>query len=413
MKPVSIIGVGMSPDDLTARHLKIIEEADVLVGGKRLLDHFKDCAARKKAIGRNIDDVIDFVKNQMKSRKIVVLASGDPLFFGIGERMVDAIGPQHILIYPNISSVSAAFARLKKPWNDVRVISLHGKKNEKLLFKALENEDTVAVFTDPKNNPARLARRLLEKDFTNFRIWVFEQLGNEAERCNGHSLRQAAEMKFSEPNMVVLERSPLGAPPKKHLCLGAADSGYDHPAGLITKAEVRAVTLSKLRLATDHILWDLGAGSGSVSIEASLFVKKGKIFAVEQNPDRIQQIQNNKERFAVGNLKIIHALLPDGLTELPCPDRIFIGGGGQGLKDIIGAAAAYLKPDGIMVINTVLIANVQVAMTTLNTCGFETDVIQVQVNRGQQMPWSERLEAQNPVWIISGIRKLESGRQKE
>jgi len=409
MNPVTIIGMGMTPEDLTARHLKIIDTADILVGGKRLLNLFKESRARKKVIGKNIDGVINFVRQEMKKQKIVVVASGDPLFFGIGRRMVDAIGANNTLIYPNISSVSAAFARIKEPWDDVCVISLHGRKNERRLFKALEENNKIAVFTDPKNNPARLAARLIEMQFLNYKICVLETIGSPSEKFNWYTLPEAVSMNFSEPNMVVLKRSPSGTKDKERLFLGAPDNWYDHQKGLITKSEIRAITLSKLRLATDHILWDLGAGSGSVAAEAALLIKKGKIFAVEKKSDRVAQIKNNKKRFAIGNLKAIQADLPRGLEELPRPDRIFIGGGGKQLKSIITAAVQYLKPNGVMVINTVLIPNVETARATLEKLDFETEVIQAQINRSRQMPWAERLEALNPVWIVTGIRKVECG----
>jgi len=409
MNPVSIIGMGMTSEDLTARHLKIIDQADILVGGKRLLDLFKESRTRKKVIGRDIDDIVSFVRQEMKKKHVVVLASGDPLFFGIGRRMVDAIGAKNTLIYPNISSVSAAFARIKEPWDDVRVISLHGRNNERRLLKALEEENKIAVFTDPKNNPAWLAARLLENQFLNYKICVLEAMGSGAEKVNWYTPAEAANMKFSVPNMVVLKRSPLATKDKECLYLGAPDSWYDHQKGLITKSEIRAITLSKLRLATDHILWDLGAGSGSIAAEASLLIKKGKIFAVEKKSERVTQIKNNKKRFGIGNLKAIQAELPQGLEELPRPDRIFIGGGGKQLKSIITAAAQYLKPKGVMVINTVIIPNVETARATLEKLDFETEVIQAQINRSRQMPWAARLEAQNPVWIVTGMRKSECG----
>ena len=399
--------MGMTPEDLTARHLKLISEADVLIGGKRLLDHFNASQAKKKPIGRNIDDVINYVKHQMKRKQIVVLASGDPMFFGIGKRIAQALGPQNILIYPNISTVSAAFARIKEPWGDVRVISLHGKQNEQLLYRALNKENRIAVYTDPKKNPSWLAARLLNKEFVNFKMCVLEQIGSASERMNWYTLREAAARTFTEPNLVVLKRSPIETDQTKNIQLGAPDGWYDHQEGLITKAEVRAITLSKLRLSTHHILWDLGSGSGSLAIEASLFVKKGKILAVEKNPQRIEQIKNNKKRFGVKNIKVIHDIAPGGLAKLPQPDRIFIGGGGKHLKDIIKAAVEYLKPQGIIVINTVLIPNLNVGITTLNQHRFETNVIQVQINYSQEMPWAERLEAQNPVWIIVGVRNAE------
>jgi len=404
MDPVKIIGVGMGPQDLTDIHLKLIEQADILVGGKRLLDFFKDSTAQKQAIGKNIDDVSNFVKKKMKKQNIVVLASGDPLFFGIGAKLVRDLGPENVAIYPNISTVAAAFARIKEPWSGVQIISLHGKKNERQLLKALEKEDKLAVFTDPTKNPSWLAKRLFENEMIDFQICVFEKLGSSSERVGWYSLRQATVMEFSTPNLVVLKRGAKHSDTKTNLYLGMPDSWFAHQEGLITKSEVRAVTLSKLRLLTNHILWDLGAGSGSISIEASLFVKRGRIFAVEKNLQRIEQIRKNKKRFNVKNLEIIQSVLPEGLADLPAPDRVIIGGGGKDLTKIIKGAAAQLKPNGIIVINTVLIPNFQIANETLHRLGFQTNVVQVQISRNKAMPWGERLDAQNPVWIISGFR---------
>jgi precorrin-6Y C5,15-methyltransferase (decarboxylating) len=404
MKPVTIIGIGMTFKDLTARHLEMINQADILVGGKRLLNLFEESRAQKKIIDRDIDGIVNFVKQEMKTKRVVVLASGDPMYFGIGRRLIDTIGARHTTVYPNISSVAAAFALIKEPWDDARVISLHGRKNYNRLLRALEEEHKIAVFTDPKNNPAWLASHLLENQFSNYKMCVLENLGDSSEKFDWYTLSEAAGLKFADPNMVILKRSPGGVKEKMPLLIGAPDSWYDHHKGLITKSEIRAITLSKLRLASEHILWDLGAGSGSVSVEASLIVKKGKIFAVEKNSERIEHIKKNKKRFDIGNLTVIQAELPEGLEKLPRPDRIFIGGGGRQLKSIITAAAPYLKPEGMMVVNTVLIPNFEAARATLEKLDFNTEIIQVQINRSRQMPWAERLEAVNPVWIISGFR---------
>jgi precorrin-6Y C5,15-methyltransferase (decarboxylating) len=413
MKTVTIIGMGLTPRDLTAEHLKIIEKADILIGGKRLLDYFKQYRAQKKAIDKNLEGVIDFVKNRMASQSIVVLASGDPLFFGIGARLVKALGAENVLIYPNISSVAAAFARIKEPWSKVRVVSLHGRNNESALYQALETENVVAVFTDPKNNPARLAQRLIEEDFINFKVCVLESLGTTEERFNWYSLDRAAGMVFAEPNLAILKRGSEDPKEMKPPYLGMPDNYYDHQQGLITKSEIRAITISKLRLLKDHVLWDLGAGSGSISIEASLLVPAGKVFALEKIPERIQQIEINKSRFGVKNLEVVHAVLPEGLEGLPRPDRIFIGGGGRDLAKIINAAVTFLKPDGLVVVNTVLMQNIQTASETLKALDFKISQVQVQISRSRSMPWGDRLEAQNPVWIVSGIRKSECGRGKE
>jgi precorrin-6Y C5,15-methyltransferase (decarboxylating) len=396
--------MGMTLDDLTARHLEIIDRADILVGGKRLLNHFDESRARKKNIGKDIDEIVDFVRQEMKHNKVVVLASGDPMFFGIGRRLVKEIGIRHTVVYPNISSVSAAFAKIREPWDDALVISLHGRKNQNQLYKALEEENKIAVLTDPQNNPAWLAGRLLENQFSNYKMCVLEALGAESEKIGWYSLDQAAEMKFGDPNLVILKRSPSDRKENLPLHSGAPDSWYDHEKGLITKSEIRAIVLSKLRLSTEHILWDLGAGSGSVAVEAALTVQKGKIFAVEKYSNRITHINNNRKKFGITNLKVIQAELPEGLNELPRPDRVFIGGGGRQLNPIITVAAQNLKPGGVMVVNTVLIPNVETARAALDDLGFKTEIIQAQINRSRPMPWAERLEASNPVWIISGFR---------
>jgi precorrin-6Y C5,15-methyltransferase (decarboxylating) len=403
MKPISIIGLGLSPEDLTASHIQRIKSADILIGGKRHLDFFKDTAVLKKEITKDLKGIIRYIKRHRHQKSIVVLASGDPLFFGIGDLMIKTLGPEHLYIYPNISTVAAAFARIKQPWNDVSVISLHGKPSESKLLQTLHEKDQIAVFTDPQKNPAWLASLLIKKGLTDFDICVFEQLGTSREHFGWYSLDEASATQFAEPNLVVLKRIAYTLEQYRQLHVGMPDNAYDHQRGMITKAEIRAVTLSKLRLTSGLTMWDLGAGSGSISIEASLFIKRGIIIAIEKSPFRIEQIKKNKSRFKVKNLTIIPAVLPDGLEDLPRPDRIFIGGGGKDLAKIIRISSKYLNPQGIMVINTVLMSSVATTIDTLKNLDFKTDVVQMQVSRGQAMPWGERLEAQNPIWIISGI----------
>ena len=183
-------------------------------------------------------------------------------------------------------------------------------------------------------------------------------------------------MTFAQPNLVVLKRSPTKSEHTSRLFIGAPDNWYDHQAGLITKSEVRAVTLSKLRLLPDNCLWDLGAGSGSVSMEAALLLNKGIVYAVEKDPDRIKLIESNKKRFDITNLRIIQAKLPEGLTKLPQPDRIFIGGGGKDLQKIIKAAVPLLKSDGVVVINSVLLSNVQASLETLKKLGYKPALVE-------------------------------------
>ena len=405
MKSVEIIGMGLSPEDLTVRHLKMIDSADILVGGQRLLDYFPACAARKHPIGKNIAETIEFIKDRMQLEHIVVLASGDPLFFGIGSILTNALGPDQVRIHPNISSVAAAFGRIKRSWSNARVVSLHGRKDETMLFQALNEADTVAVFTDPVKNPAWIAAQLIAKGRTDYKLCVLESLGADTERVDWYDPEQALEMNFAEPNLVILDKNKVAQALERTPHLGIPDHDFVHQKGLITKSEIRAITLAKLRLMPDHVVWDLGAGSGSVSIEAALLARRGSVIAVEKNPDRVHQIEANLRRFGLTNLQVVRAVLPDGLEGLPRPDRIFIGGGGKHLKSIIESAASRLKQDGLMVINTVLMASLLTALDTLEALAFEANMVQVQISHSHKMPWSVRLEAHNPVWIITGIRK--------
>lgn len=402
---VIVIGMGLSPEDLTSRHLEMIRKADILVAGKRHLAAFKDHPGIQKEIGRNISELMDFIGQHFKTRQVVVLASGDPLLHGIGARIIASFGSDHVEIFPNISSVAAAFARIGEPWQDARIVSLHGKTAETSLLQHVSTSRLVAVLTDPVRNPAWIGELLYRHHQLDVRICVLEQLGTPVERLSWHSPDDIVDQTFSEPNIVVLKHETASDSPS-FLHLGMPDDAYEHENGLITKAEIRAVSLAKLRLMPHHVLWDLGAGSGSIGIEASVLVSRGKVVAIEKHPDRIRNIEENRTRHGVANMDIRLATLPDGLDDLPTPDRIFIGGGGRALESIIRTAAGYLPPDGVMVLNTVLFDNLTTALTVLKELKFQTETVQIQINRSREMPWSQRFEAISPVWIITGTKPV-------
>ena len=401
--PLTVIGMGISADDLTRRQRSIIEAADILVGGKRLIAHFGDLACQRRVVDKDLSGLGDFLQEKMPDHTIVVLTSGDPLFYGIGAFLVRRLGAAQVHILPNVSTVAAGFARLGEPWQDVRVVSLHGRSRTGELLRHLAGGDTVAVYTDPTHGPVWLAGILVENGFSDVGMCVLERLGTPDERITRTTPAEARAMTFSDLNLVVLKPDPVRQTTPA-LFPGMPDHCYVHEKGLITKAEVRAVSLSRLRLFDRAVFWDLGAGSGSVSIEAGQTITRGEIYAVEQKESRLRHIHENRSRFGIGNMQVVQARLPDGMTDLPDPDRVFIGGGGCALTDIIRMAANRLKPAGIIVINTVLIDNLTTATQTLEDLGFDVDMLQIQVSRATPMPFSHRLEAANPVWIITGSR---------
>jgi len=230
----------------------------------------------------------------------------------------------------------------------------------------------------------------------------------ESHQCNHDQQTQVENNSYKDVSVLKNCNSQKGKilhSKKLDFYQGMPEKNFCHKKGLITKPEVRVISLSKLRLLPEHILWDLGAGSGSISVEASLSISHGKIFAVEKNVDRIKDIEKNKKNFNIENLKIIHANLPEKLDNLPTPDRVFIGGGGKNLGKIIEIVSARIKQGDIIVINTVLVGSLDLVVNLFKKLNFSLDVIQLQVSRGKEMPWNMRFESENPVWIICGIKR--------
>ena len=404
-RSIDIIGMGMGLDDLTVAHLHLIEEATLLVGGRRHLTLFPEKASQTLQITSDLKRLAEEIRHQGRSKRIVVLASGDPLYYGIGAYLVNALGRENVRIHPNITSVAAAFARMGEPWQDVPVVSLHGRRQEERLLQAIRTADRIAVFTDPVRSPVWIGDYLRRRCAQGLQIGVFECLGSAEERVSWHTPESIADQTFRTPNMVVLKQDPPISRRPSTLYLGMPESAYDHERGMITKAEVRAVTLARLNLLAGQTLWDLGAGSGAVAIEASLLMPGGLIWAVEKDAMRVHQIRTNRERYGVAHLEVIQAELPAGLDELPDPDRVFIGGGGPSLGQTLDVVCRRLSMNGIMVVNTVLMDSLNETRQRLKACGMDTDVVQIQASRSRPLAESDRLEAMNPVWIIRGRRK--------
>lgn len=399
MIPIQVIGVGMGLDDLPAKSLRAIEQAQVLAGGRRLLDMFPQHLGQRLVLEGRLEPWLRELARLAQDQRVAVLASGDPGFFGIAQRLLQHLGPEALVMHPNVTSVQAAFARLKEPWQEAAVVSLHGR-GLATLPPALAGRERVAVFTDPTNTPAAVARLLLERGQDCWRMWVLEDMGGPDERLGQYSLEQAAAAQFAPLNLVVLGRQAGPA----LLRLGLPEEAYQHQAGLITKAEVRAVVLSKLELGPGLTLWDLGAGCGSLGLEASLLLAGGSIVAVERDPDRVAMIEANRRRLGVANLEVVRAELPQGLQDLADPDRVFIGGGGAALGDIINSALGRLRPSGVLVVAAVRLEALEDARAALAQAGLAAEVTQVQISRGAPLGGGSFLKALNPVWLIKGSR---------
>jgi len=412
MIAVQVVGLGMSPDYLTPRALKVIREAQVLVGGRRLLSYFPDHPAQKIPLGKDVEGALGQLPALAADLRVVVLASGDPNFYGVGPLVLKLLGPEQVVVHPNITAVQAACARLKMAWQDASVVSLHGRSFQPLAASLSRGPDRVLVYTDPEHTPGAIARWLLARGQEEARLCVLEDLGQATERLTWLSPREALEQEFSPLNLVVIlpgaRQHPQAATPSEagglgHLHLGLPEEALARQGGLITKAEVRAVVLAKLALTPGLTLWDLGAGCGSVSLEASLLLPGGRIIAVEQDQDRAAQIRANRAKFGVTNLEVVLGRAPACLADLPVPQRVFIGGGGRDLGEILPAVLGRLEPgDGRVVLTATLLNTLERARGVLAAAGWQMEVTLLQVSRSRPLADGAYMQAQNPVWIVSG-----------
>ncbi len=397
MIPVHVIGLGMSPEDLTPKALTIINAAQVLAGGRRLLEYFPAHAAERIIVGKDLAGSLERIQAAAASRQVVVLASGDPNYYGIGRRLTEFLGPENVVLHPNITAVQSACALLKISWDDAVVVSLHGRGLTRLT--QVLGAPKIIIYTAGAETPGEIARLLQRPGMPAYRMCVLENLGEPGQRFSWLSPPEAAARTFSALNMVVLVGEPRDRSTSLHL--GLPETAFEHESGLITKSEVRAVVLAKLQLLPGQVLWDVGAGCGSVGLEASLLLPGGQVLAVEQQPERARQIMANRSRFGAGNLEVVHGAAPACLAALPQPDRVFIGGGGSKIQQILEAVLARVQPRGRVVLTAALLATLHTAGEILQARGWEMEICQVQVSRSRELGGSAYLQALNPVWIIA------------
>ena len=406
MEPIRVIGLAPGSLEITPFAKEALAKADLVVGGNRLLKACPSGSLRADAkqlpIAGPLQNVLDAMRKEAEDgKKVVVLADGDPLFFGIGKRLGEEFGRENLVVEPNTSTIQLAAARLGLPWQDMDFVSLHGRDDFAPLYAALVRADLIAVFTDATNNPAEVARALLERGADCFSMTVLEDLGAPDEKIRPLALPDTWGMEFSALNLVILERQ---YPPEIELTLGIPDHFYLHQKNLITKLPVRAAGLAHLNVTPNSTVWDLGAGCGSVSIEASHLARRGRVFAVERHKTRAAMIRENIRRTGAWLVDTILGSTPDCLTDLPEPDRIFIGGGlgGPSNQDtsLLEVACERLKPRGRIVLHCILLDSLHAAKDYFQSNNWHFGVTQLQASATNSLAGDLRFKAQNPVFIL-------------
>lgn len=404
--------IGISIDgraSLSPANTNLILSADLIFGGKRLLELFTDAQGEKHPIGADLRKIVDTIRAN-PGKRAVVLGSGDPNFFGIADFILRNFPKNEVEIIPAVSSMQWAFAKARIPWSHAAVVSLHGKgegRDLDALFEALERTDTVGIFTDPAHTPAVIAGALKERGYADCRMVVCEDLGEASERVSEGTPGEMGERGFSPMNVVIVQRGNVGAPlaaPSQGPLTGLPDSSYAHKNGMITKAEVRAVSLAKLALTPDSMLWDIGAGSGSLSIEAASLMPRGRVYAVEKDAEMQEFIRRNMVQFGSRNVELVQGEAPDALLELPAPDRVFIGGSGGSIRAILSAVHKALRPGGRIVINSVLLETMTEAVAFFKESGYSLEVCTVNIAKTGDLAGRLIFRAENPVFLITAFK---------
>ncbi|MBK8640230.1 MAG: precorrin-6y C5,15-methyltransferase (decarboxylating) subunit CbiE [Chromatiaceae bacterium] len=438
--PCRIIGVlDDGPPGLTAAAMAHLQAADLVIGGTRLLNlcavHLAPQAERRDLTGC-LGSVPAWIRAALVAgRRVVVLATGDPLFHGIAGYLRARLPDLPLEIIPNLSTLQVACARLGLAWQDLRIVSVHGQDcgewregagPEHGLYPILraiqypeaghgkgvssidlgprpDSDPVMAILTSPANSPDRIARMLIQEGLGDrFRMTVAARLCRLDEQVIADcALDQAATMTFAEPNLVILTRQ---APAPAPVLFGLADERFRQrqpDRGLITKREARALSLARLQLRADSIVWDIGAGSGAVGLEAARLCPLGFVHAIEKNPEDAAIARENRRRLGIPNYRLLQAQAPQGLADWPDPNAVFIGGSGGQLVTLIQLVLTRLRAGGWLVMNFVTFENLHLAMTELKTLQARWDVTQIQASRGQPILAMHRLVPENPVWILA------------
>lgn len=400
---IYLVGAGITGwEGFGKKALEVIGKAEVLIGHQRHLDIFPDFVGEKRVLD-DLSIMLEFLRSTEK--RSVVLGSGDPNFFGVTRFLMRNLPKERVEIFPNLTSVQYAFARIKEPWDDAVFVSVHGRGLGRAIDRIIAAEK-VAILTDRVNTPAVIARELLERGAEGYEAWLCEDMGMPGEKFTKTDVKGLLELPAAELNILILIKAwePQLA---QYPLMGIEDDEFATSKKLITKQEVRAVTLAKLQLQDDLTMWDIGAGSGSVSIEASNLLPNGRIFALEKNTQCLVFLKDNLKKFVARNVKLVEAFAPEGLDELPDPDRVFIGGSGGMLEEIIDAVERRLKPDGRIVINAVTLDTLSKAVEVLEGHGCSVEVTCVNIAKTKNLSEFKLFEAQNPVYIITAVKESE------
>lgn len=428
MTKLTLIGIlddGVAGLSDTAR--RRLANAQVIIGAGRTLDLVRAHLSANVAT-HNMDGALGKVPEWTQEaisggQSVAILATGDPLCHGLGTWLKGKLKADlqaSLEILPNLSTLQLACARFHRAWHDMAIASCHGKDAGEWFagatpehglypaIRAIAKNPQVFLFTGPENNPARVARALLTAGYASDEITLSvacQLLLPDECLFADLSLDDAAKIDFPEPNVVLVQRRSAAKEP----AFGLDDLEYIQRTpekGLITKQEARALSLAKLRITPDATVWDIGAGSGSVGLEAARLAPQGHVWAIEKNEADAANARANAAQFRISNYTLVDGKAPQHLNSWPDPDAVFVGGSGGELEELIQLILSRINPTGRLVMNFVTLENLAAATAALNKAGASWDVVQLQASRSQPILDMHRMAAQNPVWIVTAQKEV-------
>lgn len=397
VREIDVIGMGMgAPETLTAEARSALESCDCVIGAARLVEAAK--AFGKPCYVRIApEEILRVISEHPEHRRVAIAMSGDAGFFSGARKLLPLLEGHRVRLLPGISSLQYLCAKLGTAWDDVPPVSLHGR--EGAVVQTLRRAGRAFALLGGADGLNRLCATLCAAGYGDACLSVGQRLSYPDETILTGTASQLKDMPCDPLSAALIEAAPAPLP------VGLPDDAFlretEGKPVPMTKSEARAVTVSKLRLAEDSVVWDVGAGTGSVSVEAALLCPRGRVWAVERREDAAALIRENARRFGVRNLEVVCGEAPEALEALPAPDRVFIGGSGGSLRAIIGAALGK-NPRARIVVNAIAPESVGEIAAILREYDFESsELIQLSVARAKPAGRVHLMGALNPVWIAA------------
>lgn len=394
---VTLIGMGSGqPENLTLQGLAALRQADLILGARRLLAVLPAGCTENRAAAYRPDEVAELLQASGAENAVLVY-SGDTGFYSGASSMMEKLEALGVRarVLPGLSSIQLLAAALGRPWQGWNLVSAHGRTCDPVA-ECMQGRPTFFL-TGGSEDPATLCAQLEAEGFGDVQGVVGQCLGTPEEKIFRGSVKELAAGRFNSLSVLLVEAAevlPRRAP-------GLPDEAFERGDVPMTKQEVRAAVLAKLAVRPEDILWDVGAGTGSVSVELALAAPRGRVYAVECRPEGCALIKANREKFRTRNLVLVEGLAPAALSDLPAPDAVFIGGSKGSLAAIVDAALDK-NPDARICVSAIALETLSAAVAALTAKGRTVQVSQIAVSRAKAVGGLHLMMAQNPIYLITG-----------